>query len=390
MKKQILILFIMLFAGVATVYGQNTAAMPGSAPRDIVVCDVGPLNPIAGESYDYQATFDPTGGTAYWYATLSEIFMQEGNRAATELIEGEGVVGEATNYRTDLTGDDSEDGVSITWTTSGLAAVDDDNPLFVVVEYNDDDAECPTNNLKVFKIDPIMPFLVNVLPLDHDGTENSAEYGDSLLTCFSDVWSAEYDGTANGGDGGMLYDYGQNYLGFEVVAAYFDDSYLAEFRIEGLVEDQVAEVYWSYDADPGVFDPDPAKVEEAFDDATHLITLSEDGIFNGPNVSTDAEDTSGGVSIYVWIVIKHGDHEGLTDQVITFAAAGETPVTFVDGNPDTYAPNVRWDDCLEEVDITLAFNDDNGPDYAESTLTRRPTITPIPDDGTMPFIEPAN
>jgi len=62
MKKQAFISFLLaLFAG-SLAYGQ---ALPGSAPRGILCID-GPLTPIAGKEYTYQAASNQTGDYTFW------------------------------------------------------------------------------------------------------------------------------------------------------------------------------------------------------------------------------------------------------------------------------------------------------------------------------------
>jgi len=352
----------MLFAGVPTVYGQATQ---GSAPRDLTEdCDGDALSPRAGIPYTYGAGITPDGGNSYWYATFSRDFIVNGVRpvdieeipgaAGSAVAEGDN---EPTNYMNTDVGNPKN--TEITWTTSGLAQVDDDNPLFVVIEYTAGGDDC-SNNIKVYQIDPIMPFQVNVLALG----DEDPDYGQPQLSCFSDVWDARYDMEEEG----MVYDYGTNTLTFEVVAAYFDSEYDASFRIEGLEAGQTADVYWSYTND--------------FDTAGDPI---EEGVGNGSfgvgTIETDAEDTSDGVSIYVWVIVHNNTWEGTENLDITFAAAGTTT--------DDDLPNVWWEDCGVELSIDNDIGDfeDGGPDYAIHTLQARPEINPDPD---LEFIPPVD
>ena len=336
MKKQILILFTMLFAGMATVFGQ---AQPGSAPRTLENCDTGPLNPIAGVPYTYEAETNQEGGTAYWYATLSTIFMQNGSRVAEEQAIGGTVVAAATNYMELISPANNPLSTTITWTSQGLANVDDDNPLFVVVE---NEGDC-SNNMKVYRIEPINAFLVNVINL-------GGSYDTEVESCISEVQSAEYNLTENW----VEYDFGADTLAFEVVAANFTDSYTPTFRIDGLQANQEAEILWS--------------VTNDINTASSVGTLAEDGTLEGDVVTTDVSDTSDGVSIYVWVIVSHNDYEGLEETPITLAVAGENAAD---------QPNVRWDDCNIDVDILAALDADEAPDYATHILTPRPTVTPV-------------
>jgi hypothetical protein len=140
-----------------------------------------------------------------------------------------------------------------------------------------------------------------------------------------------------------------------VIAANFTGSYTPSFRIDGIQLGQEVEVLWSYTNDIST--------------GITLGTITADGIVNGTAVSTTITDTSAGVSIYVWLVISHDIYEGLTDDTITFAVAGINSAN---------QPNVRWNDCNIEVDLTADLAAVDAPDYAVHTLEARPTVTPEP------------
>jgi hypothetical protein len=340
MKKQILFTILAFVAGISLAFGQ---ALPGTAPRPIA-CDVtDPLAPVAGIPYTYQANVAPENGTAYWYATTTTQFMTGGVRTTDQEDIGDGVVAAANDYMTDLANVTNPTGTEITWTTEGLAAVDAANPLFVVIEYTADATDC-SNNLKVYRIHPINAFVMNVLNLGLD-------FDLATESCYDEVQSAEYD-LANDI---MAYDFGQNVMAFEVIAANFTGSYTPSFRIDGIQLGQEVEVLWSYTNDIST--------------GITLGTITADGIVNGTAVSTTITDTSAGVSIYVWLVISHDIYEGLTDDTITFAVAGINSAN---------QPNVRWNDCNIEVDLTADLAAVDAPDYAVHTLEARPTVTPEP------------
>ena len=363
-----------LFAGNSTAFGQ---ALPGSAPRTLdESCEGSPLNPVPGVSYDYSATVDPAGGSAYWWAQWNlTTFITDGARtadASQEAIDGD-FISEAENYRDDNDEDTSPTTTSITWKTGGLAKVSDEAPLFVVLHYTAPADAC-ADNLKVYRIIPLMPFQINVIALrdaSADPDNFPQGYGLDQASCFDVVRTAAYDLENNC----MTYHYGTNVLAFEVIAAYFDASYEATFRIEGLQDGQTASIFWSYE-----------NVAPDFETATPL----ESGLGNGvvatkPMITTEADDTSEGVSIYVWVVVDNGTYEGLNDTPITFAAAGRTATAFdEDGEPTVWQQNVRWDDCDEIVDITADLTDDevtNAPDYGVHILNERPTLVGTTETG---------
>jgi hypothetical protein len=341
MKKQILILVLVLVASISTAWSQ---ALPGSSPRPLIDCETGPLNPIAGVPYDYSAEVIPDGGTAYWFATFDNTtFISGGNLTTNQEAIGDDFIASATNYQNPDPGASAISTTTITWKSTGLAQVDVDNPLFLAINYTAPETGC-ADNLKVYRINPINAFLVNILNLDAPG------YDIDTVSCFSDIESAEYDIV----NSIMMYNFGQNILAYEVVAANFTESYDISFRIEGLIPDQDANIYWSYEND--------------FAGAT-LLTGGPFGneIVAGPTVETIEPSTQNGVSIFVWLEVNNHNFEGLTDTPITLAVAGVNSANL---------PNVRWDACEIPVDLAAAFSDPNAPDHAIHTLQARPTVLP--------------
>ena len=73
MKKQILILIVAFFAmSFSNVFGQATN---GTTPRPTVCGSGDALHPIAGHSYNYSATVNPTGGIFQWWAQTGNTFI---------------------------------------------------------------------------------------------------------------------------------------------------------------------------------------------------------------------------------------------------------------------------------------------------------------------------
>ena len=335
MKKQILILMffaLALIAGTSNSFGQATA---GSAPRPLSGCDLtNPLTPIAGKPYDYSAVINPAGGTAYWYATNSTTFTTAGARVATE-IPADGVkIAAATNYRTDITGATSPTTTNITWTSAGLAGIDaSTSPLFVVTEYS---GPTCSNNLKVMQILPLNAFTVDIMNLKYDdGTALGYDTPDTQ--CFSDVASATFSA------GAIDYDFGINYLYYEVVAANFTDEYDLTFQISNLQNNQTASIDWGY-------------VKGTYDQSVGLVTNGTPSA--AQTIETNATDTSNGVSIYVRVTVNNNDFEGLANTNITLS---------VDAVDSANNPDVSHTDCNDNAAYA---------DAATQTLNARPTVTP--------------
>jgi hypothetical protein len=343
MKKKISLVMLAIVAGTLVTFGQG--ATQGSAPRPLIGCESGPLNPIAGVPYEYSAGLNPDGGTAYWFATYNNTNLITGGGLTDNQEEiGGDFISSAINYRNDIPGAASSTSTTITWNSIGLAQIGVATPLFVAINYTADQESGCANNFKVYRINPINAFLVNILNLDSPG------YDETIESCFSDIESAEYNLTENV----MMYDFGRNLLAFEVVAANFTDFYTVSFRIEGLQNDQDANIYWAYIND----------FEEA--------ELIEDGpfgngIIEGPTVITTEPGTGDGVSIYVWLEVNNNNFEGLNDTEISLAVAGVNSANVA---------NIRWDDCSIPVSLGANFGESNAPDYATHILKARPTITP--------------
>lgn len=355
MKKQMVLIIVALFASIAVVFGQG--ALPGSGPRPLIDCETGPLSPIAGVPYDYSAEIIPAGGTAYWFATFSNTsFIAGGTLTSNQEAVGGTFIAGATNYQIDTPGATSPTTTTITWKTSGLAQVDATNPLFLAIHYEAPDMIGCADNLKVYRINPINAFLVNILNLGTAGYDIDAE------SCVSDIESAEYD-LANSI---MMYDFGQNILAYEVVAANFTESYVLSFRISGLENDQTANIHWSYE-----------------NDFTTAITLAGGPFFNvtvaGPTVQTFEPNTQNGVSVFVWLEVNNNNYEGLTDTPITLAVAGINSAS---------QPNVRWDACEIPVDLAADLSDPDAPDFAVHTLKARPTVLPAGGLNFEPQVQP--
>jgi hypothetical protein len=355
MKKQMVLIIVALFASISVVFGQG--ATQGSGPRPLIDCETGPLNPIAGVPYEYSAEIIPGDGTAYWFATFNNTsFITAGTLTSTQEAVGGIFIAGATNYQNSTPGAISPTTTTITWKSSGLAQVDATNPLFLAIHYEAPDMGGCADNLKVYRINPINAFLVNILNLGTGGYDIEAE------SCVSDIESAEYDLTNNI----MMYDFGQNILAYEIVAANFTDSYDLSFRIMGLEDDQTANIYWSYE-----------------NNFTTANLLTGGPFFNatvaGPTVLTTEPSTQNGVSVYVWLEVNNNNYEGLNDTPITLAVAGINSAN---------QPNVRWDACAIPVDLAAAIGDPNAPDYAVHTLQARPTVLPAGGLNFEPQVQP--
>lgn len=337
MKKQILILVVIVLAAFANVnesYGQTAVA--GSLPKPLT-CTTGPLNPVAGQPYDYTATFNPDGGTAFWYATKSTDIVTGSARTANVEAIGAGVVAAGTNYATNQTPTSGPSTATITWSSAGLSTVTTAAPLLVVVEYEAAAANC-ANNLKVFNIVPKNAFTVDIRSMASDGT-GPADYGVKTSQCADDVEAATFNTTT----ASMNMDYGDQTLYFEVIAANFTGSFIPSYQLTGLLPGQTAEIFWGYTAATAT---------------NSLGAIVNTTVVNGTAASTALTNTKDGVSIYVKVVVQNNKVENIGGQTITLA---------VD------AKNAEGQDDVLETDcsVNTAF-----ADAASQDITTRPSITP--------------
>jgi len=333
MKKQILIQLIMaMFAVVIT----NTAigqAIHHTAPIALT-CTSGPLNPIAGNPYNYGVSVTPTGGDFQWWATTDQGFIAAGaNNSSTKLTTVSGaLLGTSASYGVTS----KTTSVDITWSSGTLAAAVA-TPTFVVAQY---DATC-ANNLKVYKITPTNGFTVDILNLDAT-TKAPLAYGTPFSTCVSPIQSAKYVA------GAIVTDYGTNVLYYEVVAANFTGSWVPAFTLPtSLPAGMTATVVWDYDG--------------TFTGVTHAANSSDP-------VLTSETNTSNGVSIFVRVTIQNGAHEGLADFAYPLYVNGTDAASLSD------VPNTNCTLAPSAID-----------DLATQTLLARPTVTSTTGSG---FVTP--
>lgn len=336
MKKQILILVFIVVASIASISNASGQAVHNSNPEATVSCTNDPLHPIAGVPYTYEVTTDPTGGNYLWWATTNTSFINAGtlNNGAAETLSSPDVTAiTPANYNTSTTSST----VELTWSTDALAAVDAANPLFLAVHYTPPSAGGCADNLKVYQIEPINAFTVDITNVDDDGL-GSLAYGAAEDQCFDEVQGASWDS----GSGAMVYDYGTNVLIFEIVAANFTGTWTPTFTLLGLDAAQSATIEWDYDVN---FSGTPVSVTSGTASAT--------------DVTTNVTDTSNGVSIYARVTVSNGTFEGIADQNITLQvtgtnSAGQSDVLASNCNAATAADNSATQTLNERPEVTNA------------------------------------
>lgn len=336
MKKQILILMVALIASVTVAWGQG--AVHVSNP-DATSCVSDALHPVAGKPYAYQANVNPAGGDFYWWATTDPNFINgAGNtNSATKLTTPIQLLSTSPNYGVTTNAGNI---VTITWSDAILSATKYQvTPTFVAVHYDAPAAGC-ADNIKVFELDPINQFTVDIKNLN--STFLTQTYGTTVSSCSADVASATYTATK------MVYDYGVNYLYYEVVASNFSAEWKPTFAVTAKGATQSTTIEWTYQ-DLTTTPPTGATVWNA---ATASVT-------------TNVADTSTGVSIFVRVTVQNNNYENNA----TAHPAGTDITLAVDGQNSVGT----WDIVNSAVACTQAVGADQN-DKATQVLLPRPEI----------------
>jgi hypothetical protein len=360
MKKQILLLTFLslafVFAGVNKAYAQppydqdylDAAVTDCPTPDPLTNCADGDhLNPIAGETYNYEISHTGNIGTGtapvHWFVTDNPNVIAD-EALTTDVDAGDGtgdyiLLAEAGVY--DDGGQTATD-IDISW-----KAFDGTTNQVLLVAYVLDSDGC-TDNVEVWRIEPQYSFIIEIAGLFDDATIPAD--GDNAFECVYPVVDATYDGT------NLNMDYGDNYIFFIVTAANFVESWLPSFTVDASgTSSTVGDVEWAY-ADEANSDA------TTWNDATVPVEASHWGSNSvGP----------GGECIVLRVLVTHGDNE--------IAAAAETVVVGVDG--DMYnASTSTHDGTYPDLDDSANSGDPceiGSNDNATYELTPRPDINEV-------------
>jgi len=370
MKKQLLFLPLAIFViGISSAFGQL-------APRVVTCLTPDALHPIAGTPFTYEVTVPtPPGTKEYtWFVTQDQHFINAGVLTANrEIIPTSSLIAATgTGYNDPATGTSS---VSITWKSF---AYDPTQPVFVVIQVRNTASTpdaCLSQNMKVYKIQPQNAFTLDIANLLTGASPNVAGalvagYGTNLDRCIHDIVDAQYDATA---PEGVIYDYGIDYMFYEVVAANFSTSWKPSFTLTGVDAEETVAVEWATDL--------------AFT-TPHALTLAA-GVWSSADVYTVVDPTgsvgAAGESIYIRVTLDHSttvNYEGLADEVVFLA---------VDGLTNLSAPVAQQ---MGDIHYQAGGSPSSCPwvdgfanDIAQQTLKPRPTINAgatMPAPGLLP------
>jgi hypothetical protein len=423
MKKQLLILILAIFAVgfSSTAFGQNRATT--LVPRALDCLDPDDaLKPIAGNPYDYEivvpvpdawaATEETWVGLQYhWFVTQDGQFYNAGAFDPDAVTDGtffnvfEDFATGFSEYNIAYDGANTTNKLRITWHGGGY---DPSLPIFVGISVTGtitggDITACSPNNLKIWKIEPQWAFTLDIDNLNADGTAHTpSDFGDNLDNCISPIIAADYDPST---PDGVIYDFGENVLYYDVIAANWYDRWQLGVRVDNLDANQLVTIDWAY---PVYLADDPTT--PAIDETEQLnmtgmtwVNIVSDVATAGPHISSTliAPQATGassvgqaGENIIIRVTVDHGNlYEGLDDLPLTLVVDGivapesSTAGVYVVGDPNEVG-DVHWTSDNTTTPATCPWYDsystDLGHDFAIQTIKARPTITPVnPGAGTF-------
>lgn len=304
-------------------------------------CIDSPLHPMAGKNYNYAVTIPApytTPQTFDWYVTDNPGFIVGSTLITTNIIPNDKeYIDAGSGYNSPSTGANS---ITIKWTSKAVTNAKI-KPYFLVINYKGTNGTlCEATNLKAYKIEPYNAFTLDLTNMN--GNTDLGLNGSNIAVmgrmCAKDILSANYDGTK------MVYDYGVNELVFKVVAANFSGGWTPSIKITGLMGSQsTSSVEWSGSLTFAGINP---------------FTNNANGWTSANKISAPANNlTAGGEAVYIKVLIKNNDYEGVTDTPITLTLNGVTN----EGDED-----VHYADCLSD-----GFTNDS----ATQLILARPSIT---------------
>jgi len=374
MKKQIFILIVALFSiSLSSAYGQ--VVCPAPRPVDPTCLPNDAMHPMAGAPYNYIVTVPTPPGTKEftWLVTQDKNFIVAPGTLTSnrEAVGGNFLAATGTGYNDPVTGTAT---LSLTWKSFTYDAA---NPVFVVIQVKNTDPSagaCLTNNLKVFKIQPVNAFTLDIANVAEDKTTVSP-YETSINRCISPVVSATYDPTA---PEGVLYDFGVDYLYYVVTAANFSTSWLPSLQVTAIdAKETVTAVEW--------FRP----TDTAFGTPGAMTLSGSTYTASAPVPVLDASGTVGsaGECIVIRVTIDHtngaNQYEGLADETVTIAVDGKTQLAAT-----TPVGDIHFSKTVG-IAADCGLEDGFRNDISTQIIKARPDIqsaTPASTGGNAPFL----
>jgi len=380
MKKQFLfftIFVLAIFAGSSKVFGQqltgNIATCPVPTAIDPTCISSDAFHPIPGTPYMYEITVPniAAGSGEYtWYVTQDPNFVAAGvlNNATADGVPGNFIAGIGAGGGTyNNSAASGTNQIEIIWNSF---AHDPANPVFVVIQVRGTDAaDCPVNNLKVYVIEPVNAFTLDIAAVTDAAAGSDVTYGATAVSCFPDVVSATWDAT----NAEVDYDFGTSYLYFMVTAANYTTSWRPSFQVSG-IDGAIQEVAldWALSSTP-----------TAWNNVPFTGTAPDyNGIYTDAAVIVDVQDASGtvgaaGECILVRLTVTHNHYEGIVDQPITVAVDGETQLAMATPMKDVHHVDCSDDGFTNDV---ATHTLESRPDVQDNTAPASDDFLPIGPD----------
>lgn len=257
MKKQLFFLSFLLLSFIVSnrAFGQNLTAPVVCQAAQVIECLPGDaLHVIPGTPYLYTVTVPniaANSGQFVWFVTQNPAFITTGvlNTASAENPAGTGTilagVGAGGGSYLDNPAGTGTATIQLIW-----KAFDPTLDVFVVIQVTGTDAaDCPVNNLKVYKILPQNAFTLDIANIDANAATPAAlGWTLPISTCVPGIVTAKYDDATTT----VQYDYGQSYAYYLINAANFSTSYVLNFQINGVAAGEVVTAEWAYNTGPAL------------------------------------------------------------------------------------------------------------------------------------------
>jgi len=372
MKKQIVIMVIAFIAiSFTTAYGQVTVPSPRAV--DVLCLGADALHPMAGTPYTYQVDVPtPVGTKEYtWFVTQDKNFITAG--ALTGNIQLQGGTFLATTGAGYNNAGSGTATLSLIWKSFVYDAA---NPVFVVIQVKSSVAgACNPNNLKVFKIQPLNSFTLDVANVGADKTTVSP-WSTPINRCLSNMVSSFYDVA----DDKVKTDYGVDYLYFVVTAANFTTSWRPSVKLSGIeAGETVTAVEWFRPTDAAFATPEAMPLSGTEYISTNPVTVLD------PSGNVGAA----GEGIVIRVTLDHTNganiYEGLTDETVTLAVDGKTMLS---SPPASQLGDVHFSSSLPPGNGLCGKEDGYQFDTATQVLKARPDVQAVPPSSPFLPIKP--
>ncbi len=363
MKKQILFLILALVA-----LGFSTQLNAQLTPRPLECIDLDdPLNVVPGQPYTYEVDVPtpPGAKTFHWFVTQDVNMIAAGGIIATiENFGGTILASGSVNYNTPGA---TLPTVTLTFQSFTLA-VDEYVFLGILVENTDATLGCTTNNFKVYRIQPMHAFSLDIANVNATGVIQPNYGQDNLTQCIADIVTATFDPLENAID----YDFGENTFYYAVAAANFSGNWQLRAQLAGLTLSQTVTITWGYTFATAGDNPIAA-------------AGSSNGQFTSSTLVAAQNPTgavgAAGETIYIKMVIDHGNtFEGDALSQYTFSVNGNLVQTV--GPPIVLVPNGADVHHVGANCVQADFDD-----IALQSLQARPDINSVnpPPQGWLPI-----